>query len=108
VLFGFAAIAAFCLDRSLERASAQAPDVVVDATAPRQTMEGFGATHNPQVYEGLGDVLGPLRAPAVDAVYGQVQLNTGNLEGALLESPGSYDRRTNDNDDPFAIRWPGF
>ena len=28
--------------------------------------------------------------------------------GALLESPGDYSRRTNDNGDPFTINWSGF
>lgn len=63
----------------------------------------------PLVYEGLGDVLSPaLRSEAIDAVYGQARLNLGGLNGALLESPGSYDQRANDNDDPLVINWGGF
>lgn len=84
-------------------------EVIIDNAREYQTMEGFGATHLPLVYEGTGDVLGPsLRARAIDAVYNQVGIRTGNLEGALLESPGSYDQRANDNDDPSGINWGGF
>jgi O-glycosyl hydrolase len=72
-------------------------------------MDGFGATHNSLEYQGVGSTLSPeLRLQAVEAVYQQVGLNLGNLEGALLESPGSYDERSNDNDDPDSIDWAGF
>ena len=72
-------------------------------------MDGFGATHLPLVYESMGDVLTPkLRSEAIDAVYRQVRLNLGGLDGALLESPGNYEQRANDNDDPLTINWNGF
>ena len=72
-------------------------------------MDGFGATHLSLIYESVGDVLSPeLRAQAIDAVYNQVGINLGNLEGALLESPGNFEQRTNDNDDPFTINWENF
>ncbi|MBW8041941.1 MAG: hypothetical protein FVQ85_18340 [Planctomycetes bacterium] len=84
-------------------------EIIVDNTREHQTMEGFGATHLPLVYEGIGDVLGPiLRAKAIDAVYNQVGISMGNLEVALLESPGSYKQRANDNNDPFKFNWKGF
>ena len=53
----------------------------VDGTQNRQTIEGFGATTMSLVYEGqLGDPLTPeLRRRAIDAAYGQVKLNGGNL-----------------------------
>ena len=53
----------------------------VDGTQTRQTIEGFGATTMSLVYEGpLGDTLTPeLRREAVEAAYGQVKLNGGNL-----------------------------
>ena len=53
----------------------------VDGTRTRQTVEGFGATTMSLVYEGpLGDTLSPeLRRQAVEAAYGQVKLNGGNL-----------------------------
>lgn len=83
--------------------------VMIDNSKEHQTMEGFGATHLSLVYEGKGDVLSPnLRARAIDAVYHQVGITMGNLEGAVLESPGTYERRANDNNDPFNINWSGF
>jgi O-glycosyl hydrolase len=53
----------------------------VDGTKARQTIEGFGATTMPPVYEGpLDDTLTPgLRRRAIEAAYGQVKLNGGNL-----------------------------
>lgn len=83
--------------------------VEVDAGITYQTIDGFGATHLSLEYPGNGNTLPPdLRAQAVDAIYGQVGLNLGNLDGALLESPGGYDQRANDNRDPYAIDWNGF
>lgn len=84
--------------------------ISVDTTERFQRIDGFGATHLSLVYEGGGgDVLGPaLRAEAIDAVYSEVGINLGNLEDAVLESPGSYDQRANDNDDPGLINWSGF
>jgi len=83
--------------------------VVIDGTKRHQVMEGFGATHLPLVYEGRGDVLGPrLRASAINLVYKQVGITTGNLEGALLESPAGWNERANDDNDPSTIRWAGF
>lgn len=83
--------------------------VQVDVSITYQTMDGFGATHNSLEYQGVGSTLSPeLRLQAVEAVYQQVGLNLGNLEGALLESPGSYDQRSNDNRDPDSIDWAGF
>lgn len=83
--------------------------ITIDVNVTHQTMNGFGATHLPLVYEGMGDVLTPkLRSEAIDAVYRQVRLNLGGLDGALLESPGNYEQRANDNDDPLTINWNGF
>ena len=86
------------------------PDQVqVDVSVRYQTIDGFGATQISLEYQGNPNTLSPeLRAEAVEAVYGQVGLNLGNLEGALLESPGSYDQRSNDNSDPNEIDWAGF
>ena len=87
-----------------------APNQVrVDAGITYQTIDGFGATHISLMYEGVGSSISPeLRAQAVDAIYRQVGINLGNLEGGLLESPGSYDQRSNDNDDPAVFNWAGF
>ncbi|MCC6167489.1 MAG: hypothetical protein IT329_09710 [Caldilineaceae bacterium] len=84
--------------------------VVVDAALEHQRMDGFGAGHTSLVYAGtLGDVLNPdLRRQAIAAVYGQVGLHIGNLEAALLESPGGWEALANDNDDPTRINWAGF
>jgi O-glycosyl hydrolase len=84
--------------------------VAIDATRTHQAMAGFGATHLSLVYDGgPGDVLSPrLRGRAIEAVYRSVGINMGGLEGAVLESPGSYDRRANDNNDPFVIDERGF
>lgn len=84
--------------------------VVIDAAQSYQTIDGFGATTVALVYAGgVGDTLTPaLRARAIDAVYHQVKLTLGNLEGALLESPGSFADRRNDDGDPFHINWAGF
>ncbi len=84
--------------------------VRIDNGVEHQAMAGFGATNLSLVYDGaVGDALGAsLRAKAIDAVYNQVGINMGNLEGALLESPGSYGQRSNDNDDPFTFNWSGF
>lgn len=90
--------------------SSSEPGVIsVDAAVKYQTIDGFGATHLSLMYEGAGDVLGQeLRNQAIDAIYRQVGLNLGNLEGALLESPGAYDQRSNDNSDPNEIDWARF
>lgn len=83
--------------------------VLIDGAKQHQAIEGFGATHLSLVYEGKGDVLSPtLRSRAIDAVYRQVGLTTGNLEGALLESSGGWNERRNDNNDPFTTDWAGF
>jgi O-glycosyl hydrolase len=83
--------------------------VTIDNNQPHQVMAGFGATHVALVYEGIGDVLTPpLRAQAIDAVYRQVGLNLGNLEAALMETPGGWNQRRNDDADPFHINPSGF
>jgi len=80
----------------------------VDAAAENQVMDGFGATHLALVRDGR-DLLSPtLRARALDALYRQVGLTTGNIDAMLLESPGTIDARRNDNDNPNVIDWAGF
>ena len=83
--------------------------VAVDTRRPQQTVHGFGAYGKSLVY-GMDDFLtGDLRGRALQALYQQVRLNTGNLDGSeLLESPGSYDRRQNDDGNPLSINWRGF
>ena len=81
----------------------------IDNNKEHQTMEGFGATHLSLIHHRRGDVLSPvLRSRAINTVYNQIGISMGNLEGALLESPGGYDARTNDDEDPFHFDWDGF
>jgi O-glycosyl hydrolase len=81
----------------------------VDVSVSYQRIDGFGATHNSLVSQEFGSKLSPeLRAQAVEAIYQQVGLNLGNVAGGLLESPGSYEQRSNDNDDPDEFNWAGF
>ncbi len=84
-------------------------DVIIDNAMEYQVMEGFGATHISLYHENTGDVLGvELRTRAIDAIYNKVGISMGNLECALLESPGDYSLRTNDNSMPDSINWNGF
>ena len=91
-------------------AAAQEVDIGVEGQNTRQVYEGFGATTLSLVHTGaLGDSLGPtLRPQVLDALYGQVKLTMGNVAIGLLESPGGWDRRCNDNEDPTVIDWMGF
>jgi O-glycosyl hydrolase len=76
--------------------------VTIDASKKYQTMNGFGATTLSLVYPDIGDTLTPsLRASALDAIYNQVKLNMGNLEGALGEPQ-------NDSAGPFTYNGDGF
>ena len=89
--------------------SLNADQVKIDAGVSYQQIDGFGATHISLDYQGMGSTISPeLRAKAIDAVYHQVGINLGNLEGGLLESPGSYEQRANDNNDPNEFNWNGF
>jgi O-glycosyl hydrolase len=90
--------------------SAGEVEIRVHGSRNRQLYEGFGATTLSLVHPGhLGDTLGPkLRSQVLDALYGQVKLNMGNLAIGLLESPGGWDNRRNDNDAPKAINWKGY
>jgi hypothetical protein len=80
----------------------------VDASTIYQTLDGFGqATGSVLVYPGGKTLSDSLRAAAVAKAYGQVGLNMGTI-GVLLESPGDYDQRQNDNGDPLTVNWRGF
>ena len=92
----------------------EAPPVVITVESARgnQTLDGFGATHIPLV--GIsGDHLDPeLRARAIQAVYGEVRLNTGNLAVGIFEAPRGTirlgEKQANDDGDPFHFNWDGF
>lgn len=83
--------------------------VSVNGRQPQQTIQGFGAYQKALTY-GNDDFIPPdLRSKAIDALYREVRLSGGNLDGSeLLESPGSFERRRNDNPDPRTINWQGF
>ena len=91
----------------------QAAEVIVDPSQVHQKMDGFGATHYPLIYTPGDNRLSPsLQAQALDAVYGQVQLTTGNVTLPLYETPATatdlWNSRRNDNADPLAINAGGF
>jgi O-glycosyl hydrolase len=88
-----------------------AVSIQVDAGVRHQTIAGFGATHGSFVY-GTIDVLGAFRAQAIDAMYNQVRLNTGNLEVGVFETLASaadtWGQRQNDDADPFTFNPAGW
>ncbi len=88
--------------------------VGVDATVEHQTWHGFGATHDSLVYGGIGDVLSPSqRAKAVDALFNQVRITTGQVP-TTFEAPASstlesfFSNQKNDNADPMSLDPNGF
>ena len=82
--------------------------VVIDAAVRHQTLDGFGQADPSVVAWPIPETLSDqLRAVAVDKAYHQVGINLGII-GSLLESPGDYSQRQNDNSDPFVINWAGF
>lgn len=97
----------------------------IDNTIQHQRMDGFGVTHVSGEWPGIEDVLTPdQRRRMIDAVYGQVRINLGNLASAylrdnpeyplgpgdnsIIESSGNVIQRQNDDSDPFHINWNGF
>jgi MYXO-CTERM domain-containing protein len=89
-------------------------NVTIDASAEHQTWFGFGATHMTLVYGGTGDVLSAsLRQQAVDALFNQVKITTGQAP-TTFEAPKSSTLETffgaaaNDNADPMTLDPNGF
>lgn len=90
-------------------------NIVTDNSKEHQIMEGFGASHQTLVYGGnLGDVLTPsLRKKAVDALFNQVKITTGQIP-AVFEAPANstlsnfYTNQANDDNDPLNLNWNGF
>src|SRR5262245_10210330 len=97
-------------EREGKLAQATAVAILVNNMNPHQVMEGFGATLDAEV-PGLDVLTASQRARALDAVYNQVRIRTGQAP-TVLEAPSSgvdfYDRRANDNSDPFALNWLGY
>jgi O-glycosyl hydrolase len=83
--------------------------VTVDAAVRYQRLDGFGqAASSTLVHPGVpGALTDKLRAIAVDKAYHEVGINLGTV-GTILESPGGFDRRRNDDEDPENINWKGF
>jgi hypothetical protein len=83
--------------------------VVIDAAATRQTWHGVGANVRAPVLGGGRDVMpAAARAKAADLLFRAIGIRVGKLDSQLLESPGSYAQRRNDNDNPLALSWSGF
>jgi hypothetical protein len=82
--------------------------VTIDASTEYQRLEGFGqAASNSLTSRGAKTVTDPLRAIAIEKAYHQVGINMGTI-GMLLESPGGWEQRRNDDNEPFTINWKGF
>jgi O-glycosyl hydrolase len=78
--------------------------VSLDVETRFQTIDGFGATTMAlaNTYPGIPfDTLGDLRRQVIDAVYGQVGINLGNIDATVAEP-------TNDDGDPYHFNWEGF
>jgi hypothetical protein len=95
----------------LQHAAADTVAVNVDNAKPHQTMEGFGTTNLNLWYGGQtgSSITDDQRKRAIEAVYNQVKINTGQIDRDLLEAPTpDYATRGNDNSDPNNINWSGF
>jgi len=97
-------------ERQGKLAAATSVAILVNNTHSHQVMEGFGATLNAEV-PGPDVLTASQRARALDAVYNQVKIRTGQAP-TVVEAPSTggdfYDRRANDNSDPFALNWLGY
>lgn len=83
--------------------------VIVNGSAQYQTLDGFGQAEPSTLgpYPTGPNISDSLRATAVEKAYREVGIDMGII-GSLLESPGDYSQRANDNSDPFTINWLGF
>jgi O-glycosyl hydrolase len=91
--------------------SFNAVSIRVDNSYQHQVMEGFGASLNSEVYGTTDYLTASQRARALDALYNQVKIRTGQAP-AILEAPSTgddfYTRRTNDDGNPLTLNWAGF
>lgn len=95
------------------KASAETTSVAIqiDGAIQHQVMEGFGASLNSEVIGNTDVLTASQRARALDAAYNQVRIRTGQAPTVLeapVGGPEAYDRRTNDDGDPFSLKWDGF
>jgi O-glycosyl hydrolase len=85
--------------------------VLVNTAVGLQSIDGFGGTTLPLVYNGV-DYLGLNRDAAIEAAFGQVGIRRGMLSVGVVESPAGaaspFDQRANDNADPFTSDAAGF
>jgi O-glycosyl hydrolase len=89
-------------------AAATSVNVTVDTSITYQRLEGFGqAAPSTLLHLGSKTVSDSLRAIAIEKAYHEVGINMGTI-GMLLESPGGWERRRNDDSNPFSINWKGF
>lgn len=112
VLAGLATIVGRCgvarLTQLFQLAAVPEVNVNVDAARKYQVLDGFGqAEPSVLMTSGKGALGDALRAQAIEKAFHQVGINMGII-GSLLESPGDYNQRRNDNGDPFDINWRGF
>jgi hypothetical protein len=89
--------------------AAESVHIQVDVSRSYQRLEGFGQAGanslvDPSGHKTLSD---SLRTAAVEAAYRDAGITMGSV-GTLLESPGGWDERRNDNTDPLTINWKGF
>ena len=91
------------LPAQASQAAAGAVRVEVNAAAPHQAMEGFGATTASLIYQNGADdkVPAALRTKAVQAAYRDVRLTLGNVEIGQWEP-------ANDDADPMHLNEPAF
>ena len=102
-------VGAFLLTSTVAGAAAADVAVSIDASKTHQTWFGFGATTLPLVYNAKDNVPADLRTKAIEALYRDVQLTTGNLEVAPYESPPTaLYSPANDNADPNVLDPAGF
>lgn len=93
----------------LSASASAAVTIRVDAGKPHQTMEGFGATTTSLAYGAKDNVPAALRAKAIQAAYGDVHLNMGNLNIEPFEaSPSNVFAPANDDGDPNNLNANGF
>ena len=89
---------AVCIDDAGAQAPTPNARVEINAAAPHQVMEGFGATTVSLIYQNGADDKLPatLRKFATQALYGDLRLTLGNVDLGAFEP-------VNDNADPFQL-----
>jgi O-glycosyl hydrolase len=103
------ALPCFLLALTVPAAARGAVTVNIDNANAHQTIEGYGATTVSLKYGAVDNVPAGLRSQAIQALYGEVKLNMGNLEVGPFESPANnLYAPANDNSDPALFNTSGF